>query len=76
MTSWSSVKNNGIASSIPGIEEVKSPIIPEIGSLGSIEADKSCMLEEGSISIQDRLSIPVTFLASLPNFSPKASDKL
>lgn len=36
----------------------------------------SCRLPLGSISIAYRLSNPLTFVASLPNFCENASDKL
>ena len=36
----------------------------------------SCKLPFGSISIAKRLSKPFTFVASLPNFCEKASERL
>jgi hypothetical protein len=36
----------------------------------------SCRLPLGSISIANRLSKPLTFVASLPNFCENASDRL
>lgn len=44
---------------------------------GSIHCSTiSCIALVGSISIAYRLSNPFTFVASLENFWPKASDKL